>query len=239
MAITSLQINQANSYITQLANLLGISSWDLQPATYNGISFLSLLKPGGFNLDALNNINPAGSLTNSILSLTNNNNSNQNLLGTKLSISNANDIINKKLGVIRIPNSNTNVIEDQGTDGFMMSLYGIFVGPQYKTAMENFMNAANNPDQVDPKNLYVLGHPIWGNIQKAYISNIKWLHSNHTWRATTYQFDFITATIPSFQPDTSLQQTIGKYFMLVQQTITALAQTINDANLIGGAVRKL
>ena len=244
--LASNNVTQAFGYASSIASVLGLNNWQMYPGSYNGVKF-HLITSGP--LDNLNRFNPAAGAISAISGLL----SKANLIGNVLPNTNDNlpygtstvsksvtDIGTRKYVRHRLPNSNTNVLEDLGWDGETIKCVGIMFGSSALEANNNLFNVMINPTSVSPQNRNVLVHPILGQISDVLLVSYKRLHSSEAYKAIAYEFTFETSSpVLAQKTSVSVLSQIASAFNAVISIYSAINQSINLATILytrGGAI---
>lgn len=188
---TTSTILDAQSDIAKAQSILNLNSWQLLPASYNGVLFHTIVK--GYGLSVLNNLVPSvddffSNLT-SVLGLNGNDNS-RLAHGTQSVITESQDSGRRKLKVFRIPDQSYDILQDLGWEGETFSFVGIITGRHYQDATNNIFNAFLNDQNVDIEDRNVLVHPTRGRIPNAFLVSYRRIHTGKIWRSLTYEFTF-------------------------------------------------
>jgi prophage DNA circulation protein len=239
-------VTQAFGYASTLANVLGLNNWQMYPGAYNGVKF-HLITSGV--LDNLNRFNPAAGAISAVSGFLSKagligsiaNPTNDALpYGTSTVSKNVTDVGSKKYVRHRLPNSNTNVLEDLGWDGERIKCVGIMFGSSAIDANNNLFNVMINPQGVLPTNRNVLVHPIFGKISDVLLIDYKRIHSSEAYKAIAYEFTFETSSPVFAQKSiTSILSQIAAAFNAIVSVYNAINQSINLATILytrGGTI---
>ena len=208
---SSSNLNTILGYVNELGVQFGVNGWQLQSGTYNGEYFYlgpSIL--GNLNAE----FNPAAgivSATTSLLGLNDNEDNSDLGQGNIITSNLITDNGKAKVQVFSPPN-NSDIFEDMGVYGETFQVTAIIAGSSYQKATSNFFYKALNPVDagVSPADLYVLNHPIFGEIDDVRLLEWKRIHTSKLWRASIWQLTFRSSE-PLFQiidESTSLLNTI-------------------------------
>lgn len=235
-------VTQTFGYANTIANVLGLNNWQMYPGSYNGCKF-HLITSG--ILDNLNRFNPLSGAISQVSGLLSKagligsvdpsiKGSNDALpYGTSTVAKNVTDIGNKKYVRHRLPNSNTNILEDLGWDGETIKCVGLIFGSSALDANNNLFNVMINPTSVLPINRNVLVHPVLGRISDVLLVNYKRIHSSDTYKAIAYEFTFETSSPVQAQKSvTSVLSQIAAAFNAVVSVYSAINSAINLATIL-------
>lgn len=166
----------------EISTLLGLNEWELQTASYAGISFF--IVPSSWD-----SFNPFSAITKTTIDLLSPNiDPNQNLgFDTKLGLENIRDSQSKKLAIKRFPNYDGYFIRDNGSDGIIYEVVGLLIGPDYLTALQNIKQTMS----IQKGKGSVFVHPVYGKLQNCFISNFNTLFNSTEWRAATFTMRII------------------------------------------------
>ncbi len=230
--LASQNVTRSFGYANTIAQILGLNNWQLNPGSYNGCKF-HLISSG--ILDNLEQYNPAAGAISQISGLLSSPNvlsgippaTNDNLpYGTSTVSKNITDTGSKKYVRHRLPNSNSNVLEDLGWDGETIKCVGIIFGSSSLQANNNLFNVMINQKSVTFLNRNVLVHPVLGKINDVLLVSYKRIHSSEYWKAIAYEFVFETSS--PILAQTSPLNTLSQ-IATVFNTITSVYSAINSS----------
>ncbi len=237
--LSSGNVTKTFAYANTLANILGLNNWQLNPGSYNGVKF-HLISSGV--LDNLNQFNPASGAISQVQGLLSRSNliggvtpaTNDNLpYGTSTVSKNVTDTGSRKYARHRLPNSNTNVLEDLGWDGEVIKCVGIIFGSSSLQANNNLFNVMINPSSVSVLDRNVLVHPVLGTIYNVLLTGYKRIHSSEHWKAIAYEFTFETSSpILAQTTPLSLFSQAAAAFNAVVSVYGAIQTSINLAKIL-------
>lgn len=223
------------SYISEIAQILGLENWDLQQASYNGCSFMTVVSNFEF-------LNPANGLFDALQSQPhtkkifgyNSKDPNSNLYATRMHLTKATDKRSKKIVRRKIPNADFDVLQNMGSGGCSFTMNAVFTGENYLQALYNFEQAAFNDDSFkNNPNIYkVLVHPIWGKTLDVELSELERVHESSVFKGVTLTLQFECSNGLLTVPKKSSLTDVGEQFNKIQSAIVALSQTISLKRLL-------
>jgi hypothetical protein len=229
------------------ASILGLEQWQLNNASYNGVSFTIFDS-------AVNKFNPLSALTGShvnqfmntlspVNNISNFPSDPNGLLNydTKIALNRINDTLSRKLSIYRLPGYNGYVLQDQGFDGSKHTATGLFVGSDYLTAFDNFLIAATNDENAQGAQ-NILVHPIHGELDECYITNINVTFASDKWQALIFEFTFVCAQGLLSVTEHSAQSALSKIASVineVMETINGIGTSISDVQLAMGLMTNI
>jgi hypothetical protein len=184
----------------QIAQELGIDTWQLQAGTYNGETFHVVrnifdqlnhdLNPAAGIIDAATSL--VGAFNNNITSdnatLYLNNNLPYGTSATSLGIVDS----GRMKTIVMTPPNSPDVFQENGAYGNVITIQVLLWGPAYGKAYNNIFNKFLNPllagDQA-----YVLNHPVLGRIEDTHLLGYTTVHNPKAWRSCLCNFTFRTA----------------------------------------------
>ncbi len=237
--LASNNVTQGFGYANTVAGILGLNNWQLNPGSYNGCKF-HLIVSG--ILDNLNQYNPAAGAISQVSGLLSRANviggvlpaTNDNLpYGTSAVSKNITDTGSRKYVRHRLPNSNSNVLEDLGWDGEIVKCVGIIFGSSSLQANNNLFNVMINPTSVPFIDRNVLVHPVLGTIRDVLLIGYKRIHSSEYWKAIAYEFIFETSS-PILAQTSAINQLsqIAAAFNAITSVYTAINSSIALAKVL-------
>ena len=162
---TNMDFLQIEAEVENIATITGLNNWELQQAHYNGCSF-SVIIPvsGGSSVIGQAVANGAYAYQKTLGKQKKITDPNQygGLLNTSLNITGIKDKLKAKYVKKRLPYSNSDSIEFMGYSGWSFNLTAVFIGFDYLTGFNNFLNSIHNPPSIDVENVFI--HPIYGQI---------------------------------------------------------------------------
>lgn len=200
--------------INGLSSTLGINSWQIQEASWNGYKF-SIVSSGIFNSSssglgqATSVIGQSASLIDSTeLTLGMDQNTSAVPPGSKMVLQRSTDVFNRRVAINSLPNGKDN-IRDLGYHGQDIVLYGIAWGTNYLNALKNNLINMFYSDQLETtknsSDYHILIHPFYGRIPNTWLLSMTIVHESIKWRACVYEMRFRTeepllgiSTTPSF-----------------------------------------
>lgn len=235
------------SFAQEVANIVGITKWNVQEVIYNGALFC-WMQP------SYATANPAEGITQYI----------QNDLGSKAaakppygtwsSLFENRDSIDKKLIVFPVPNYNGFYIDDFGLNGSFISMVGIVNGTEYLQTLDKCATAfLDSPSPTNPalgvnskSNFRVLQHLIYGGpIRNVYLKSFNIITSSENFQAAAFQLELI-ASDPSYLTPSNKRQTWQQdaqeildesIAVLIQITQTfSLGQSLVNSGSVGGTL---
>lgn len=221
---------QDEATLIELAAVLGITNWQLAEGTYNGCGFHTLqpLSAAISQSEVANTLATGVYTYNKILGqnlLGGNPNGRTNLFLTTLALTGINDSLNNKLIRKKLPYTNGDNIEEQGLSGWSFSINTIFIGPDYLTAINNFLAAVVS---APPELEHVLVHPIYGQIEgDVYFSHVTLRYNSDAFQAAIVELHFEAEQALAWIP-TPLSIT-----QIASQALTAI---IGAVGAVGSAV---
>ncbi len=232
-------VTQSFGYANTIAGVLGLNNWQLNPGSYNGCKF-HLISSGV--LANLEQYNPAAGAISQVSGLLSRANliggvlpaTNDNLpYGTSTVSKNVTDTGSKKYVRHRLPNSNSNVLEDLGWDGEIIKCVGLIFGSSALQANNNLFNVMINPNSVSILNRNVLVHPVLGTIRDVLLISYKRIHSSEYWKAIAYEFTFETSSpiLAQTSPLSNLSQ-IASAFNAITSVYSAINSSIGLATTL-------
>jgi len=228
-------INQ-ESNLLEIAAILGITNWQLQEGNYNGCSFHTL-QPLSSAIAQSTIANAASTAVYSFNKLlgqnTTNPNTRSNLFLTTLALMNVNDELNYKLVRKNLIYSNQDNIENQGIGGWSFTINALFFGPDYLTALNNFLNATVEPVAGSE---YTLIHPIYGEIVgDVYLHKLRCRYSSEARQAVMLEMQFQAEQgIAWTQSATTITDAASKALLGVLTAINGVSNAINPSTFLGG-----
>ncbi len=205
-----------------ISDILGINTWQLQTASFNGVSFF--IVPASWE-----SYNPFQTITKTATNYLapNEADPNQNLAAdTKLALRNIRDFRSKKLSIRRMPNFNGYFIRDNGADGIGYEMVCLIVGSDYLTGLQNIQNTVNDQSGSG----FVFVHPVYGSLQNCYISNFTTLFQSTEWRAATFTMRIMQSGSISGLPVTPTAKSIAG------NVLNVITASINDLGRIGADI---
>ena len=216
----------ANFDIANTANLAQqglnyFNSWDLTPASYNGVQFF--LPKDSFNV--INGITDLVSTAQQLFgSESGGMNSNLTSILTQIM-----DTTDKKLAIAPLLNSNVNIIQDNGIGIQRFNSIGMIQGENYLLQWQKINNmflatyGDSNYDKIASDEWRVFNHPVRGKINNVYCLRVRFVHSAERYKALFFAFEFISGT--STQTDFKVNP-LG----LIQQSINNVIGSFNIVN---------
>ena len=220
-------LNSANSAYNNFLSQLGLKSWTLKEAKYNGCTFavfqrIPFLKNSGL-------IDAGLELYASYNQIFGDNDFDNNDIGslkdTVLGTLQFEDELITQIAVKKLPFANRCNTENMGFGGFNFKMTLLFLGPDYQKAIQNFEHAIVNPPQ---DNYLVLEHPTRGVIPGIT-------------RVVSYKIDtnlnnYNGATINiTFKSEQSLIQQLPEVSLLSNRA-GAISAVLDSAIAIQGAI---
>lgn len=205
-----------------LSDILGINTWQLQTASFNGVSFF--IVPASWE-----SYNPFQTITKTATNYLapNESDPNQNLAAdTKTSMQNIRDFRSKKLSIRRMPNFDGYFIRDNGADGIGYEMVCLIVGSDYLTGLQNIQNTVNDQNGKG----FTFVHPVYGPLSGCYISTFTTLFQSSKWRAATFTMRIMQTGSVSGLPVTPSAKTIAG------NVLNIITDSINDFGLIGAEI---
>ena len=225
----------AESNLLEIAGILGITKWQLQEGNYNGCSFHTLQALGS----AISQSTVANTASTAVYSFnkllgqtTTNPNTRSNLFLTTLALMNVNDELNFKLIRKKLPYSNQDNIENQGIGGWTFTINALFFGPDYLTALNNFLNACATPMAGSA---YTLIHPIYGKITgNVYLNKVRCRYSSEAFQAVMVELLFEAEQgIAWTQNAITTTDTASRALIGILTAINGVSIAINAATFLG------
>lgn len=237
--LASPSVTQSFGFANTIAGVLGLNNWQLNPGSYNGCKF-HLITSG--ILSNLERFNPAAGAISQVSGLLSRANliggivpaTNDSLpYGTSTVSKSISDTGSRKYIRHRLPNSNSNVLEDLGWDGEIIKCVGIMFGSSSVQANNNLFNVMINPTSVPLINRNVLVHPVLGTIRDVLLIGYKRIHSSEAWKAIAYEFTFETSSpiLAQTSPLSTLSQ-IASAFSAVTSIYSAINSSIGLAKTL-------
>ena len=229
----SLLDTNALNTVNSLANDLGLNSWQLETATWNGYEFatsssslLSALKSTGAIGSA---VAATTAIVGSVAQAIGYNTGFTVPFGANMGGLNMVDTFSRRLAINSLPNGRDN-IRGMGYKGQKFTLLGIGWGTNYLNGVKNNLLNMFYSDQVilpTDKNYHVLKHPLLGTLKGVWLESMKVVHQSTSWRSCVYELNFISETPIGFQnkqPRTTRQ--------IINDSISAILATANALNTL-------
>lgn len=233
MATTPTFANLATRSIgltNQLAELLQFNSWEVEDGSYNGVKFHIIVSN-------FNQINPAAGVVNYLNSFTD-----PPPFGADTGAVHMADVVVKKLGIYRVPNSNSDIIEDYGLASPNISVMGIMTGVNYSSilthASKAFLDEPTDRTQAQNQqvgaltgaNFRVLVHPFFGEVKNVFLQSWRILHSSNRFQSVFFELNLIPqkSTYLSNSPDVApWQQNVQDALDFAEALIASINQTFS------------
>lgn len=179
-------IASAAGYANEIARLFGLDQWDLQEATYNGVTF-QVLAPNPLVAN-----NPFQGVSFPSFSGVTTDNGTNLPYGTKTGLSQVRDSSAARLAIHDIPNRDGTFVEKLGFTGETYTMVGILWGPSYYERLQAMRAAfSSEPPAVPLSSYQVLIHPLNGKITPAYLRRMEYIHASTKFRAVAFVLEFV------------------------------------------------
>jgi len=223
--MSTANVNNILGFAEEAAYLAGLDNWQLQEASYNGIQFMV------FGNNFFENNNPFRGITYSGIlgpATPPDNGTNALPFGTKVSIGNVQDRIERRLVIHDVPNRDGNLIESLGFEGETYTMIGLIAGPQYYERFNTIRTGFTADPQSTNSETNILVHPLYGAIPKTYLKSWQLVHSSEKWRAVAVMFEFVSDNRPGpILASTETTSQIYAAISLIETLVTSLAEVLN------------